>query len=275
MDTGPEPLQKRVVKKLQSRQALLLIDNFEQVLDAAVMVADLLSSCADLKCIITSRRALRLNGEHEHVVRPLSLPPATNKSPSELTSFPSVQLFIQRAQSVLPEWTLNERNAPAVAEICRKLDGLPLALELAAARIKILTADELLRMLGRQQDFLSGGSRDSAERHQTLRATLDWSYDLLEPDAALLLPRLSVFSGDWTLDAMAEVCGIESEVRAFDALATLVDNSIVWRTEGPVATRFFLPVIIREYALMKLHQSGSAQIFAHRHLAWFLDLAET
>jgi predicted ATPase/transcriptional regulator with XRE-family HTH domain len=274
-DSGPEPLWERITKKLRPMRALLFIDNFEQVLDAAVVVSDLLSTCPHIKCIVTSRCALRLNGEHEHTAIPLNLPPATKLSLPELMSFPSVELFVQRVKSALPAWTLDEHNALTVVEICRKLDGLPLALELAAARIKILSPDALLKMLGSQQDLLSGGARDSVSRHQTLRATLDWSYELLDADAALLLPRLSVFSGGWTLDAMAEVCGIESGVQAIDALAALVDNSLVWRADGPVATRFMLPVTIREYAAAKLHQTRNAHVFAQRHLEWFLHLAET
>jgi predicted ATPase len=274
-DSGPEPLWERITKKLRQMRALLVIDNFEQVLDAAVVVSDLLQACPHVKCIVTSRCGLRLNGEHEHNVVPLGLPPMTKLSPAELLSFPSVELFVQRVRAALPEWVLDERNAPTVGEICRKLDGLPLALELAAARIKILSPDALLQMLGSQHDLLSGGPRDAADRHQTLRATLDWSYELLDADAAALLPRLSVFSGGWTLDAMAEVCGLEGGIRAIDALAALVDNSLVWRADGPVATRFILPVTIREYAAARLLQTGNDGIFARRHLEWFLDFSET
>ena len=274
-DSGPEPLAERVTGQLYPLRALLIIDNFEQVVDAAGVVSDLLSRCPGISCLVTSRCALRVSGEHEYMLAPLRLPPLASQSVSELMRFPSVELFAQRVRSVLPGWTLDEASSIAVGEICRRLDGLPLALELAAARTKILAPVALLERLGSQQDVLSGGSRDSSARHQTLRATLDWSYELLDAGSALLLPQLAVFAGGWTIDAMMRVCDAGDDIEALNALAALADNSLVWRSGAPAAPRFLLPVTIREYAGGKLRQAGSADAVAGRHLAWCVDLAET
>ena len=173
----------------------------------------LLRACPDVKFLVTSRCVLRIKGEHEQQLAPLRSPAAGVSSPSDLISFPSVELFAQRAEAVLPGWELDEDAAPAVAEICRRLDGLPLALELAAARLKILSPAALLERLGSQHDLLSRGTRDSDDRHRTLQATLDWSYQLLDAAAARLFPQLSVFAGGWTLDGLVAVCGAGDEGR--------------------------------------------------------------
>jgi len=274
-DSGPDPLEQRVADRLRPLRALLLIDNFEQVVEAADVLSTLLGRCPEIKCLVTSRCALRLRGEHEHVLPPLPLPPTAAGRASDLMRFPSVELFAQRVQAVLPDWVLNEDNAGEVAEVCRRLDGLPLALELAAARMKILSPTALLERLASQHELLSRGPRDSDDRHQTLQATLDWSYDLLDTSSARLFLQLSVFADGWTLDAMTQVCDGGSEIEMLDALATLIDNSLVWRVAQPAATRFALPVIIRDYAAGKLRQAGNAEIISRRHLAWCLDLAET
>ncbi len=232
--------------------ALLLIDNFEQVVDAADVLSTLLGRCPGVKCLVTSRCALRLRGEHEHVLLPLPLPPAGVERASDLIRFPSVELFAQRVEAVLPGWALNEENGEAVAEVCRRLDGLPLALELAAARAKILSPAALLERLQGQLTLLSRGPRDSDDRQQTLQATLDWSYELLGAAPARLFGQLSVFAGGWTLEAMTQVCDSGSEIDTLDAFASLVDNSLVWRVGQPEAVRFALPVTIREYAAGQL-----------------------
>lgn len=274
-DSGSKPLAERVAGQLRPLRTLLIIDNFEQVVDAAGVVSDLLSRCPGIKCLVTSRCALRLSGEHEYLLGPLRLPSAASKSAADLLSFASVELFAQRVRSVLPGWALDEANGPAIGEICRRLDGLPLALELAAARTKILAPAALLERLGSQQDVLSGGRRDANARHQTLRATLDWSYELLAAGPALLFPQLAVFAGGWTIDAMMRVCDAGDDIETLDALAALVDNSLVWRTGTPAAPRFLLPVTIREYAYGKLRRSRTADAVARRHLTWCADLAET
>jgi predicted ATPase/transcriptional regulator with XRE-family HTH domain len=273
-DSGPDPLEQRMAERLRSLRALLLVDNFEQVVDAAGVLAALLGQCPAIKCLVTSRCTLQLKGEHEHVLLPLPLPPAAGGA-DDLLRFPSVELFAQRVQAVLPGWSLTEDNARSVAGICRRLDGLPLALELAATRMKILSPAALLERLGNQPELLSRGPRDSDGRQQTLRATLDWSYELLSPAAARLFPQLSAFADGWTLDAMTRVCRGGSEIDLLDALAVLIDNSLVWRLDKPAAIRFVFPVTIREYAAGKLRQSGDADAVFARHLTWCLELAET
>ncbi len=228
-DSGPDPIDRRVASRLRPLRALLLIDNFEQVIDAADVVSTLLGRCPELKCLVTSRCALRLKGEHEHVLLPLSLPPAGLTDVPDLLRYAAVQLFTERVRAILPDWALDEDNGTAVAEVCRRLDGLPLALELAAARMKVLSPAGLLERLHGQVELLSRGSRDSDERHQTLRATLDWSYELLDAAPRRLFRQLSVFAGGWTLDAMTQACDGGSEIDTLDALAILIDNSLVWR----------------------------------------------
>ena len=231
--SGPESIAEQVAARLRELRALVLVDNFEQVVEAADAIAMLLRACPDVKFLVTSRCVLRIKGEHEQQLAPLRSPDAGVSSPSDLITVPSVELFAQRAEAVLPGWELDEEAAPAVAEICRRLDGLPLALELAAARLKILSPAELLERLGSQHDPLSRGTRDSDGRHRTLQATLDWSYQLLDAGAARLFPQLSVFAGGWTLDGLVAVCGAGDEGQVLDALATLIDNSLVWRVTKP------------------------------------------
>ena len=274
-DSGPDPIEQRVADRLRPLRTLLLIDNFEQVVDAADVLSTLLGQCPEIKCLVTSRCALRLRGEHEHVLLPLQLPPAGIEGASALLRFASVELFTQRVQAVMPGWALSEDNGKVVAEVCRRLDGLPLALELAAARTKVLSPTALLERLHGQLMVLSRGPRDSDDRHQTLQATLDWSYELLDAASARLFRQLSVFVGGWTLDAMTCVCDGGSELDTLDALATLIDNSLVWRVGPPEAVRFAFPVTIREYAAEMLRRGGEDDVVSRRHLRWCLDLAET
>ena len=271
---GPESIAEQVAARLRELRALVVVDNFEQVVEAADTIAMLLRACPDVKFLVTSRCVLRIKGEHEQQLAPLRSPAAGVSSPADLLRFPSVELFAQRAEAVLAGWELDEAAGPAVAEICRKLDGLPLALELAAARVKILSPAALLERLGSQPDLLSRGTRDSDDRHRTLQATLDWSHQLLDAAAAGLFPRLSVFAGGWTLDGLVAVCGAEDEGQVLDALATLIDNSLVWRVSKPDATRFTLPLTIREYAAARLRADGGHDDAAARHLRWCLDMAE-
>jgi len=272
--SGPESVAEQVTARLRELRALVLVDNFEQVVDAADAISMLLRACSDIKILVTSRCVLRINGEHEQQLAPLRLPSADVSGPAELVRFPSVELFAQRVESVLPGWELAGGDAPAVAEICRRLDGLPLALELAAARMKVLSPAALLARLGGQDGLLSRGARDSDDRHRTLAATLDWSYDLLDEASARLFPQLAVFAGGWTLDGLGEVCEAGDEGQTLDALAALIDNSLVWRVSRPAAARFTLPVTIREYAATRLHADGGYDTVAARHLRWCLAMAE-
>jgi predicted ATPase/transcriptional regulator with XRE-family HTH domain len=271
--SGLESITGQVAAGLRTSRALVLTDNFEQVIGAASVISALLAECPGIKFLVTSRRVLRISGEHEYPLAPLRL--SVGGQISDLIRSPAVELFAQRAEAAMPGWGLDERTAPIVAEICRRLDGLPLALELAAARMKLLPPAALLERLGcGSRDLLSLGSRDSANRHRTLQATLDWSYNLLDPVAAQLFSRLSVFTGGWTLDVLVEVCGVGTERETLDAFAELIDNSLIWRVSQPPGYRFTLPVTIRDYADSMLRGSGGYDDVARRHLRWCLDLAE-
>ncbi len=201
-----------------SGSTLLVLDNFEQVCEAAGLVQELLDACPALKVLVTSRAVLHIYGEQEFPVPPLSLPERASSSPAELLEYASIALFVQRAAASRPDFALTVRNADAVAAICRRLDGLPLAIELAAARVKILPPAELLARLERGLEILTGGARDLPERQQTLRGAIKWSYDLLAPAEQRLFRRLSVFAGGCTLEAAEAVCDA-SEDLGIDVLA--------------------------------------------------------
>ena len=209
---------------------MLLVDNFEQVSDAAAVVRELLDACPALQVLVTSRVALHIYGEHEFPVPPLPLPAqGALFSPSTLVSCPSIALFVQRATAVRPDFALTQRTAGAVVEICRRLDGLPLAIELAAARIKILPPAEVLVRIERPLQLLTGGARDMPARQQTLRQAIKWSYDLLTPAEQRLFRRLSVFAGGCTLEAVEAVCDTSEDlgVGVLDGITALVDNSLL------------------------------------------------
>ena len=209
---GTESMTAVLQNFLRDRHLLLLLDNFEQVVEAAPVVADLQQACHALKIIVTSRAPLHLRGEREFPVTPLALPVHGATLPREqLSQYAAVALFIQRAIAVKPDFMVTNENAPAVAEICHRLDGLPLAIELAAARIKLLTPQAMLSRLERRLPLLTGGARDLPERQQTLRHAIDWSYNLLDDQAKRLFRRLAVFASGWTLEA-AELCATWMEI---------------------------------------------------------------
>ncbi len=252
---------------LSGRQPLLVLDNFEQVVDASPLLADLLASCPGLKMLVTSRTLLRLSGEHDYPVPPLALPVPRKRYHSEsVAKSGAVQLFVQRARATKPDFELTPENAAAIAEICMRLDGLPLAIELAAARVRVLPPRALLARLGSSLKLLTSGPRDLPERQQTLRSTIDWSYGLLAPDEQKLLARLAVFSGGCTLEAAGEVLGA-------DGLESLLNHSLI-QQEGDDEPRIVMLETIREYAGEKLSESGEERELRRRHVEWFLSLAE-
>jgi predicted ATPase len=203
-ERGDQPLIERLKEELRDKQALLLLDNFEQVVAAAPLVGELLASAPGLKMLITSREPLHLGGEHEYAVPALPLPDLNPVPPLDrLVQYEAVRLFIARAQAVRADFALTPENAPAVAAICQRLDGLPLAIELAAARVKLLPPQALLARLDHTLTLLTGGARDAPARQQTMRATIDWSYHLLDGGEQMLFARLGVFVGGWTLAAEA------------------------------------------------------------------------
>jgi predicted ATPase/predicted Ser/Thr protein kinase len=257
---------------------LLLLDNFEHLVQAALIVAELLAASPNLKVLVTSRAALHLYGEHEFPVPPLALPDARSKSSVEvLSECPAVALFVQRAVAVKPDFELNRGNAPAVTEICARLDGLPLAIELAAARVKVLSPSLMLTRLASRLQLLTGGARDLPQRQQTLRAAIDWSYDLLTAAEQKLFRRLSVFVGGCTLEAAEAVCNTNGDLDLdlLDGMASLVDKSLAQEV-GPAKgeSRFVMLETIREYALGKLEASGEEALTKRAHAAYCLVLAE-
>ena len=243
---------------------LLVLDNFEQLVSAAPVVADLLANAPQLKIITSSRIALNLHGEHGFPVPPLELPQTENESTLEnLIGNESVILFVGRAQAVHPNFALTKDNASSVAEICRRLDGLPLALELAAARIKLLQPQEILTRLDDKLKLLTGGARDLPTRHQTLRNTLEWSYDLLHQDEKVLYARLSVFVGGFTLEAAEAVCNQDGRLDILEGLTSLVNNSLLRQEDtADGESRFGMLETIRAYALERLTETRRNGSFA-------------
>ncbi len=263
---------------LQQREILLILDNFEQVIDAAALLLQLLQASPAVRMVVTSRAVLRVAGEQEYPVPPLDLPPSTSSVPDELLRYTAVQYFLDRARTVRPDFLLTTANAAAIVAICRRLDGLPLALELAAARIKLLPPQALLEHLDQQLSLLASTQRGTDPRQASLYATLSWSYDLLTPDEQQFFRRLAVFSAGCSLeDAAAIVFDAPSpgaELTALDYLTTLVDSSLVEQTARAGTPRFVLLETIRAYARYQLEQHGEATQLRQRHADHFCALAE-
>ncbi|HSH79246.1 MAG TPA: tetratricopeptide repeat protein [Herpetosiphonaceae bacterium] len=277
-EAGGQALRETLQAYLHDKQLLLLLDNFEQVLPAAGVVADLLKTSTGLKVLVTSRAPLHLRGEHEFPVPTLHVPDPRRLPPVErLTQYEAVRLFIQQAQGVKPDFAVTNANAPAVAEICVRLDGLPLAIELAAARIKMLPPEALLRRLSSRLKVLTGGARDLPARQQTLRAAIDWSYSLLDVEEQRLFARLAVFVGGRTLEAIEAVCNADGDLAldVLDGVSSLVDKSLLQQTEAPEdEPRFVMLETIHEYARERLDASGEAEVLRRRHAQYFRDLVE-
>jgi predicted ATPase/class 3 adenylate cyclase len=235
-ETAEQPLDESLKDYLSERRLLLLLDNLEQVLGAAPAVSELLSAAAGLKVLVTSRTPLRLYGEKEYAVPPLSVPDVRHLPDLKaLSQYEAVRLFIERAKSAKVDFEVTDENAPAVAEICVRLDGLPLAIELAAARIKMLPPKAMLQRLSSRLKLLTGGARDLPARQRTLRATIEWSFALLDEGEQLLFACLAVFSGGRTLEAIEAICdaGGDLPMDAFEGISSLVDKSLLRQEEGP------------------------------------------
>jgi predicted ATPase len=290
-EAGSVPLAALLHEYVRTRHLLLLLDNFEQVVAAAPQVAELLAISPGLTVLVTSRAVLHLRGEQEMRVPPLGLPSAaeTQRQPpvKRLAQYAAGELFIARARDARPDLQVNDATAAAVLGICARLDGLPLAIELAAARVKLLPPPVLLQRLERRLPLLTGGARDLEERQQTLHATLAWSEDLLSPEEQRLFQRLAVFVGGWTLGAAEAVCaepdGAEPlRVGVLDGLEALLDQSLVqsWTVDGEgqqdadSEARFRMLYVIREYALEHLDACGEADAVRRAHAAYYLRLAE-
>ena len=278
-DAGDQPVLETVRQSLAARRMLLVLDNFEQVLASAPVVADLLATCPYLTCLVTSREPLHLRWEHEQPVLPLALPAMGNQDLQGIAASPAVALFVQRARAVMPTFVLTAHSAAVVAEICFRLDGLPLAIELAAARSKLLTPQAIQARLGHRLGLLAGETPDAPLRHQTLRAALDWSYDLLKPADRALFRCLAVFVGGFTVEAASAVCAGITDV-TLDRLGALVDKSLILigaladtRAESS-EPRFRLLETIREYGLELLENSGELDATLERHARYLVTLAE-
>jgi predicted ATPase/DNA-binding CsgD family transcriptional regulator/DNA-binding XRE family transcriptional regulator len=265
-------------ERLHDKECLLLLDNFEQVVAAAPVAAELLAACPALKVLVTSRGPLHLRGERVFAVPPLALPDAQQLPElSALTRVPAVQLFLARAQDVKADFTISHENAPAITEICHRLDGLPLALELAAARVKILSPAALLARLDRRLPLLTSGAQDLPQRQQTLRNTIAWSYDLLRPEEQALFQRLAVFVGGFTLEAAEAVIRVDEElgVTVLESVASLVDASLLRGPEESAAEpRFNMLATVSEFALEQLDAGVEGEATRRAHAAWCLSLVE-
>jgi predicted ATPase/class 3 adenylate cyclase len=274
-DRGGRTSMERLIDHIGTGAVLLVLDNFEQVVASAASVGELLDACANLTILVSSRIVLHVSGEQEYLVPPLALPDPAHLPPlSQLSQYESVALFIERARAVKPAFEVTNETAPAVAEICVRLDGLPLAIELAAARIRILTPQAMLARLSDRLGLLSGGARDLPERQQTLRGAIAWSHDLLEDPDRALFAGLSVFVGGAGLEAIERVCAEDVSGDVLDALASLVEKSLVRQTEGAGGEpRFGMLETIREFAAEQAEERGRRAALRRAHAAAFADLA--
>ena len=277
---GQTPLDslKKAFQDSLTEPTLLVLDNFEHLIQEAPTVAELLATAPNLKILVTSRAALQVYGEHEFPVPPLGVPDLrSTPTPEALSQFPAVALFVQRARAAKPDFALDQQNASAVAEICARLDGLPLAIELAAARVKVLSPTAMRTRLASRLQLLTGGARDLPQRQQTLRDAIDWSYDLLTPAEQRLFRRLSVFVGGCTLESVEAVCDAmqDLDLDLLDGMGSLVNKSLVQQQEqGSDDARFAMLETIREYAREKLQASAEAELTRRAHAAYCLVLAE-
>jgi predicted ATPase/class 3 adenylate cyclase len=270
------PIMETLTEHLRDKEMLLILDNFEQITEAAPSVSDLLHAAPRLKCLVTSRAALRVTGEQEYPVPPLQLPDVEHLPPLDvLSQYEAVSLFIQRAKAVHPGFAVTDENAPAVAEICTRLDGLPLAIELAAARVRVLSPDAILERLQHRLALLTGGARDLPRRQQTLRDAIGWSYDLLDQPERVLFARLSTFVGGSSLDASEAVCSPDLGIDILDGLSSLVDKSLLRRLDTEAGEpRFRMLQVMREYAMERLDEGKEMEELQGRHAEFFLAVGE-
>jgi predicted ATPase/class 3 adenylate cyclase len=277
-EAAGHPILDGVKEHLRDRELLQVVDNFEQVAEAGTVIEELLLAAPGLRTMVTSRVVLALRGEQEYAVPPLHVPDPGRlpRDLSALGAVEAVRLFCERALAASPRFTLTEQNAPVVAEIAARLDGLPLAIELAATRTKVLTPEQILSRLKRRLSILTSGSPTLPERQRTLRATIAWSYDLLDPVEQRLFGRLSVFTGGWAFEAAEAVCDPEGlGLDALDGLTSLVDKSLIRRSEPPGRpSRFSMLETIREFAQEQLEASGDLEPVRERHAEHYLRLAE-
>lgn len=277
-NTG-QTLEKRLCLSLRNKHVLLLLDNFEHVASAAPLLVSLLSACPHLKVLVTSRAVLYVPGEHLWMVPPFAMPSLTHLEDTErLLHYDAVRFFLDRVQAARSDFTLTHENSPAVVQICHRLDGLPLAIELAAARVKLLPPPALLARLSSRLAVLAGGARHLPDRQQTLRDTIDWSYHLLNTEEQVLLARLSVFEGGCTLDAAEAICGTAEDApgTVLERLVRLADNSLVRQdtNAGTREPRLTMLETVHEYALERLKEKAESFDLHQRHAAYYLNMGE-
>ncbi|HEX9301572.1 MAG TPA: tetratricopeptide repeat protein [Casimicrobiaceae bacterium] len=272
------PITQTLTEYAKDKRALVLLDNCEHLLDACARMADaLLRSCRELKIVASSREALGIGGEQTYRVPSLLFPdPKKTHTPESVAQFEAAQLFIDRAVLARPDFRVTAQNVSKLASVCFRLDGIPLAIELAAARVRSLSLEEIDRNLNERFRLLTGGSRTALPRQQTLRSLIDWSYDLLNDQAKVLLRRLSVFAGGWILEAAERICALDGlgEGDILDLLTSLVDKSLVVADQSDGDSRYRLVETVRQYAREKLLESAGGEAVRERHLDYFLALVE-
>ncbi|HEY7123581.1 MAG TPA: helix-turn-helix domain-containing protein [Ktedonobacterales bacterium] len=278
-ESGAQPVLALLTTALREQQILLVLDNFEQIIAVAPNLAALLEGCPGVKLLVTSREVLHLRAEQQFVVSPLALPALPLRAvlqqidSNALEENPAVQLFLQRARAVQPDVHLTPDNAATIAEICHRLEGIPLAIELAAPRLKLLSPAALLARLEGRLQVLRGGARDLPERQRTMRATLAWSYELLPPAEQTLFRRLAVFMGDWTLEAAEQVCRGAGmlELDMLEGLSSLLDKSLVSQErDNSGEARFQMLSVLREFGLEQLDAEGEGTATREAHAAYYL-----
>jgi predicted ATPase/class 3 adenylate cyclase len=276
-EEGTRPIIETVTDYLAPKKILLILDNFEQVVEAAPRVSDLLRAAPDLKVVVTSRVSLLVGGEHEYPVPPMAMPdPHRLPALDALSEYESIDLFLQRARSVKPDFALTDDNAPVIVKICVRLDGLPLAIELAAARTRLLSPNEILTRLDQSLSLLSKPGRDVPQRQRTLIDAIGWSYDLLDPKLQTLFRRLGIFRGGWTLDDVEAVADPDGAlgIDVIDGLETLIGSSLVRvMNADETQTRFVMLQTIREFALQALAEAGELPHLRMVHAGYYADLA--
>jgi predicted ATPase len=277
-ESGAKPLAEQLKEHLRNRKLLMPLDNFEQIIAAAPQVAQLLAAAPHLAILVTSRTALQISGEREYPITPLPLPdrkvlPRSKSQRLELLrANPAIQLFLQRATAVKPAFELTSENGDHIAQIVERLDGLPLAIELAAARSKILTPQAILSRLNKSLGLLTGGARDHAAHQQTLRSTIAWSYDLLQAAEQQLFARMAVFVGGSTLESIEAVCHSSGalELDILDGVSSLVEKSLLRQSEGDDGEpRFAMLATIAEFALEQLETTNELETLRNAHASYF------
>jgi predicted ATPase/DNA-binding CsgD family transcriptional regulator len=276
MESSDQPLIETLKRYLDEKHLLIILDNFEQVIGGAPMISNLLAAAPHLKILVTSREVLQIYGEQEYPVPPLDLPILDHLLPlPELSQIEAIDLFIQRAKAVRPDFTPTNENLPAIAEICVRLDGLPLAIELAAARVRMLSPYDLSKRLENRLVVLKGGMRNLPPRQQTLQATIAWSYDLLTNGEKMLFARLGVFQGGRTIESAEAVCGDGLPIDILEGMESLLNKSLLFQDEGlDGEQRFYMLETIHEYARTMLERSGEIEKLQRRHAGYFTELVE-